>query len=224
MKLKCLGSGSSGNCYILENKDETLIIEAGVPYKEVKVALGFNVRKIVGVIALHCHLDHAGYLKDYEGTGITIIKPYEKYVSNIQLGGFNIQFFDLVHDVMCYGALIKHKDMGKLLYASDTSYIKYRFKGLNHILIEANYDKRMLSERGLESAQRNHVLTGHMELQTALEFLRVNKSFELQNVILCHLSEYNADPIKFFGEARKVVNCPATVARKGLEIDISLPF
>ena len=32
MKLKALGSGSSGNCYILENESEALIIEAGLPF------------------------------------------------------------------------------------------------------------------------------------------------------------------------------------------------
>ena len=42
MKLKCLGSGSSGNCYILESDTEALIIEAGLPLKEVKIALGFK--------------------------------------------------------------------------------------------------------------------------------------------------------------------------------------
>lgn len=32
MKLKVLGSGSSGNCYILESETEALIIEVGLPF------------------------------------------------------------------------------------------------------------------------------------------------------------------------------------------------
>lgn len=36
MNLKVLGSGSSGNCYILENATEALVIEAGLPLMEVK--------------------------------------------------------------------------------------------------------------------------------------------------------------------------------------------
>lgn len=39
MRLKVLGSGSSGNCYILENENEALIIEAGLPFMEVKKAV-----------------------------------------------------------------------------------------------------------------------------------------------------------------------------------------
>lgn len=56
MKLKVLGSGSSGNCYILENDAEALIIEAGLPFMEVKKVLNFNVRKVQGVVISHEHL------------------------------------------------------------------------------------------------------------------------------------------------------------------------
>lgn len=42
MRLKVLGSGSSGNCYILENENEALIIEAGLPFMEVKKGTGFQ--------------------------------------------------------------------------------------------------------------------------------------------------------------------------------------
>lgn len=56
MKLKVLGSGSSGNCYILENDSEALIIEAGVPIMETKKALDFNIRKVRGVVISHEHL------------------------------------------------------------------------------------------------------------------------------------------------------------------------
>ena len=107
---------------------------------------------------------------------------------------------------------------------TDTEYVKYRFKDLNHIIIEANYAKELLIETNPDAPVRNHVLTGHMELGTTLEFLKVNKTSSLRNVILAHLSEHNADPIKFFGEAREVVDCPVTVARKGLEIETDYHF
>ena len=49
MHLKCLGSSSAGNCYLLENETECLMIECGIPIKEVKKAMNFNIRKIVGL-------------------------------------------------------------------------------------------------------------------------------------------------------------------------------
>ena len=51
MELRVLGSSSSGNCYILDNGNEALIIEAGIRFIDVKKALrSAGVRK--GIIAL----------------------------------------------------------------------------------------------------------------------------------------------------------------------------
>ena len=95
MILKCIGSGSSGNCYLLENDTECLVIEAGVPFKEIKKALNFNISKIVGVICTHSHADHSGRAYEYEAVGIPVLKPYEQTTRLAYLGGFEITAFDL---------------------------------------------------------------------------------------------------------------------------------
>lgn len=53
--LTVVGTGSSGNSYLLTCGNETLILDAGRPFKEVKIALGFNIRQIVGVVVTHEH-------------------------------------------------------------------------------------------------------------------------------------------------------------------------
>lgn len=55
MLLKILGSGSSGNGYILETDSEVLLLEAGIPVKEMKKAIGWNVMKICGCLISHEH-------------------------------------------------------------------------------------------------------------------------------------------------------------------------
>lgn len=224
MKLKVLGSGSSGNCYILESDTEALIIEAGLPFREVKKALDFNVRKIVGVICSHRHKDHSGYISEYEKASIPVFKPYDGMKDmNLKGGaGFKIQAFDLVHDVPCYGFYISHPDIGNLIYASDTEYIRWRFSKVNHILVESNYSKDLVSDI---PEKRRHVLTGHMEIDTTCEFLKANNSPSLKNVILLHLSSESADAESFKAKAEKVVKCLVYVAQKGIEIDLKLlPF
>lgn len=42
MELRVLGSSSSGNCYILDNGNEALIIEAGIRFIDVKKGFGFQ--------------------------------------------------------------------------------------------------------------------------------------------------------------------------------------
>lgn len=224
MKLKCLGSGSSGNCYLLEAKNETLVIEAGVSFLEVKKTLNFNICKIVGVVVSHSHKDHSKFVDDYMNAGIPVFMPYtgEILLQDRYFGNFFVRSFDLVHDVPCCGFLISHPNMGRLLYASDTEYIKYRFNRLNHALVEANYAAEFVD---INAVNRTHVLTGHMELRTTLGFLQTNNNPELRNVILCHLSDSNADPKMFQQEAGKAVDADVWIAGKGLEVDLSLmPF
>ncbi len=224
MKLRVLGSGSSGNCYILENDTEALIIEAGVPLKEVKIALGFNIRKIVGVVVSHSHGDHAKYVAEYEKAAITVFKPYEDCYRIRHYGKFKIAIFELVHDVDCYGFYIRHPEMGLLIYASDTAYIKWRFKDINHILVEANYSDDLVER---DAVNREHVLRGHMSLKTALDFISTNDNPALRNVVLTHLSASNSDADYFLQKTRETIKYGADcyIAEKGLEVDLNLvPF
>lgn len=228
MKLKVLSSGSSGNCYILENDNEALIIEAGLPFMEVKKALNFNVMKIVGVIASHVHSDHSKYIEQYRKAGIKCFTPYDmsEHISvecNF-MGKFRIKDFPLVHDVPCYGFYITHPAMGNLVYASDTEYIKYRFKGLNHILCEANYDMQFVDR---DEPNYEHRLRGHMSLDTALKFISTNDNPALRNVVLIHLSDKSGNPALFKQKTEETVKYGADVyiAEKGLEVDMNLcPF
>nr|DAM90376.1 MAG TPA: YycJ-like MBL-fold protein [Caudoviricetes sp.] len=57
MKLKCLGSSSAGNCYLLtSNNGETLILDCGIPIKEIEKGLDWHIRGIRGMIISHAHL------------------------------------------------------------------------------------------------------------------------------------------------------------------------
>lgn len=57
MKLKCIATGSKGNCYLLTSESgETLILDCGIPVKAIKEALNWNIRGIKGVIISHTHL------------------------------------------------------------------------------------------------------------------------------------------------------------------------
>ena len=118
MKLTVIGSGSSGNTYLLENETECLVIECGLPFKSVKQALTFNVLKIVGVVASHSHKDHMGYAEEYLKCGIPVYASEETHKSlsrqydnqivvrcgyEYVIGGFKIYPFPCFHDVECFG-------------------------------------------------------------------------------------------------------------------------
>ena len=55
MTLKCINSGSSGNCYILTCNNEKLILDCGLPIKFIKQVLDFDLGFIQGVLISHAH-------------------------------------------------------------------------------------------------------------------------------------------------------------------------
>lgn len=237
MTLTCLSTGSQqGNCYLLENDNEVLILDCGIPIKAIKQGLNWDISKVVGCCVTHGHLDHAKSEKDIADMGINVCTPYIGVFGQIErmhvaYGKFEVNAFALTDthgtfkhtnadgsECPCYGFLISHPDMGRLLYITDTELVKWRFKDINHILISCNYQKKFLKDEN--GGKRSHVLRGHMELETVKDFIKANKTDALRIVILCHLSAENADTIEMVGEVQKVANCPVYVAEKGLRIEL----
>ena len=222
MKLKCISTGSSGNCYALtSNNRETLVLDCGIPIKEIKKGLNWNVKDVVGALCTHQHLDHSKSVKDFEAMGIPVFAPYRS-LELMRIGKeFKIQAFDLTtvdgrwthtnadgSECPCYGFLITHPEMGRMLYITDTELIKWKFKDINHILLGVNYDKDLVDKDN--DPKTRHVFRGHLSIDTACDFVKANYSDSLQNVIMCHLSSENADSDSFIEKMKKVA-CGANV-------------
>lgn len=231
MKLKCLGSSSAGNCYLLtSNSGETIILDCGIPIKEIKKGLDWNVKDVAGVLCTHKHLDHSKSVEDFEAMGIQILAPYlGDSCKPINMGEFTVKPFDLTtidgnwthtdaNGGPCpiYGFLITHKEMGRMLYITDCELVKWKFKDINHILLGVNYDKDLIDRDNTGKA--NHVFRGHLSIDTACEFVKSNNSNDLQNVIMCHLSSENADSDSFIEKMKKVArNANVDVAERNKE-------
>lgn len=239
MELKVLGSSSSGNCYILDNGNEALIIEAGIRFLDVKKALDFQIKKVVGCLITHQHNDHAKYIKNMADSGFYVLALPEVLTAKeingsrvkalelgkgYKFGNFKVAPFSACHDVPCVGYLIDHPETGRIMFLTDSCMCEYVFPGLNHVMIECNYSDRKLIEsinagRTLPS-QRNRLLTSHMELATCKEILRANDLSNVSNVILLHLSGNNGDEPVFVSEIQKVTGKVVYVAKPGLTIHV----
>ena len=55
-----------------------------------------------------------------------------------------------------------------------------------------------------DSAKYEHVLKGHSGISTVRDIILANKTPDLRNVILCHLSSENADPETMQKEVQSV--------------------
>lgn len=214
MKLNIYASGSTGNLYVLGNEKEALLIEAGLPIKKIKEHLDFDFSNIRGCLVSHEHGDHAKGIKGIGELGIDVysskgtldkleleghrfnkVKDKEQFT----IGSFNILAFDTQHDAAePLGFLIQDALTGKkLLFATDTYYIKYKFKGLNQIALECNYSEEILQENvntgKINGYLAERIRRSHFSLENVLEFLKANDLSKLEKLYLIHLSESNAD-------------------------------
>lgn len=226
MRLKCLGSSSVGNCYLLtSDSGETLILDCGIPIKEIKKGLNWNVKDVVGVLCTHKHLDHSKSLDNFKKMSIPVFAPYQRNYNKKNYGGFTIYPFPLqtldgnwthtdANGEPCpiFGFLITHKEMGRMLYITDCEVIKWKFKDANHILLGVNYDKDLVDT---DNPKANHVFRGHLSIDTACDFVKANDSDILQNIIMCHLSSENADKDSFIAKMKNAVN--------GANVDVAEP-
>ena len=222
MQLKICNSGSSGNGYALIDRNETLLIEAGCRFIDIKKTLNFNISSIKGMCISHSHNDHYGYFDEYDRTGIKIYRPWvDEGIIAECFGEFKVQAFSLVHDVPCYGFYITSGNE-RIVFATDTEYVPPKFTKVKPttLMIECNYQDKYVSD---VNVKRDRVYQTHMELATTKEFVRVNATDSLRNVVLLHLSENSAAAEEIVSEIKQVVDVDVNVvaARKGLTVDLS---
>lgn len=242
MRLNVLGSDSNGNCYVLQNDKEALIIEAGVRFSEVKKALKWQLSKVVGAVITHEHNDHAKYVRDFVSNGITVlalpsvfkakgidslsfrkeIEPMHGYI----VGGFKVFAMPVCHDVPCVGFIIEHGDMGRMLFVTDTMMLEYRVPGLNHILLEANYAEDILDTKieagSVPLSMKPRLIHSHMEIETTKGILRANDLSGVNEIVLIHLSNGNSDERRFVREVQETSGKPVYAAVAGLELNLSI--
>lgn len=248
MILRVLGSSSSGNGYLLrsEKTGEVLSLEAGIRFDRVKQALSFDLSHVVGCIVTHEHGDHARYAADIarayiplcaspgtiEATGLQGLPAVRAVdpMKSFSLGDFDIIPFPVQHDAaQPYGYLIRHPECGTVLFATDTYYLRYRFPGLNNILIECNYSLPILRHNAqlghIDHKRYERTVKSHMSYDTCLETLMANDLSRVNNIILVHLSADNSHESDFVRGIQQTTGKNVLAARPGLEVPLNTtPF
>lgn len=244
MIVKTIGSGSSGNGYALISGEEILLLECGVPAKEMLKAIDYQTSMVNGCILSHIHGDHAGYIKQYMQYGIKMFTSDEvetdveavigektiglQRMKRQKIGSFSVIPFSVPHgETECDGWLIDTAE-GRILFITDAEYCPYDFSkmNINYGLIECNYSEDYLSAED-SSSKNHHVLTGHLELQTCKRLIQSINSNSLRSIGLIHISAGNGNPQRFRSEISELVDCDVDVwvAEKGAEKEFRLmPF
>ncbi len=233
MKLTVLGSSSRGNCYLLDDGKNVLILECGVNIDTIKKTLNFDYKRVVGCLVTHEHKDHAKSLKKILELGIDVyassgtfkaleVKNHRAKIIDdnnnmYRIGDFVLIPFKSIHDAKePLNFLISHHQMGKLVFITDSKWCKYGFNGINHALVEANYHTKYLSDDALGK----RIKETHFEIRNTVKFLKNIDSKSLRTILLLHLSSQRADKTEFIDLVEESIGKPCKVAEKGLEIEL----
>lgn len=224
IEITALASSSKGNCYRVTDGNTPLLLECGINYREIQKAFNFRMSEVAGCLVTHEHGDHCKSIKDVLKAGIDCymsagtaeaigvlhhrIKKVEAK-KQFTLGTWTILPFDVQHDVSePLGFLLANQDGEKLLFATDTYYIKYRFQGLTHIMVECNYSMKVLNENiasgRVPTVMKKRLMKSHFSLENLKEFFLSNDLSKVQEIWLLHLSETNSDERFFKEEIQKV--------------------
>lgn len=240
MRLKIIGSSSRGNCYLIYNETECLVLECGISFKEVKKALKFDLSTVTAALITHEHGDHSRAVKDFLKAGIPVYascgtieaigeqRGFHSVEAKavIRIGNFLVLPFRTKHDsAEPFGFLIHHQETGNILFATDTYYLSATFQNLNHILIECNYSIGILNKNvssGLVSeSRRKRTIQSHMELKTCCETLLANDLSKVNNLILIHLSAENSNARQFKDKIEGVIARPVLIADAGMDLNFN---
>lgn len=229
MYFKPIASSSAGNAYLVwADGMAPLLIDPGIRYSALRAALNHEIIGLAGCLISHQHGDHAKAAAELSNRGVPIYTSREcaealgveafhvEHGHTFRESGWTITPWDAVHDVRCFGFLIDAPDGGRLLYCTDSAYVPYRFDGLTHVAIGANYSEAILADRvaagAMDRAHGERVLACHMSIERVVEFLRANDLSALREVHLLHLSAGNSNEADFRLAAQRAAGVPVYVA------------
>ena len=147
------------------------------------------------------------------GHRLNIIKAKQQF----RIGTWTILPFETQHDAQePLGFLLANQDGEKLLYATDTYFIRYRFRGLTHIAVECNYSLDILrtnvANGSVEPVLKSRILKSHFSLENVKQFLKANDLSKVREIWLLHLSEQNSCEKRFKEEVQKITGKPTYIA------------
>ena len=247
MELKVVGTGSSGNNYLLtDDQGRTIALDLGLPITQVLRALNWDVSTLDGCLLSHGHGDHSKSAKDMLNRGIPvymsqgtsealggigdilkhgIMTEYAKFT----VGNWRVLPFAVEHDAPEPVGFLLSQGPYKVLYATDTYFLKYKFTGLTSIIVECNYCNEILAQNieagKLPVALKNRLLHSHFSLENVKKFLAACDLSKCVKIVLVHLSDGNSNQEQMEREISKQTGIETIAAEAGMTIDFNLfPF
>ena len=213
-----LGSGSAGNCALVETPKARLLLDGGLSCLQIKQRLamcGVNPLEIDGILLTHEHGDHAGGLdvwcKQFQtpvyANALTaealkrqspeLAKDWRIFVtgSDFEIKDVAVQTFSVPHDAMDPVGFVLHHGALALGLLTDLGFATKlaceRVRQAHTLVIEANHDEHLLqldTKRPWATKQRIMSRHGHLSNAAAADVIAGVAGGNLRRSVLGHLS------------------------------------
>lgn len=231
-----LGSGSRGNVTLFESEGSRLLIDTGLPLKQIlergKRALGRTIDSVDGIVLTHAHGDHTGHLRPvarHFGCPIYLsgetkeslgeqVDEFEHHLyarpGNVQIGAFSLRLIPVPHDRSNVAVVVQTKNDSAAL-ATDLGMIPAAvaeaLRSVNTLLLEFNHDRRMLQTAPYPPRIIERIAGDRGHLSNAAAAAFVETLPEVQRLVCMHLSTKANTPAKVHERARAALRTKATL-------------
>jgi len=221
LRLRSLGSGSTGNATLIEAGTRRLLVDCGLGPRVLEQRLacaGLALSQIDGLFITHEHGDHMGCahriatehrIPIWMSEGTWLASGAQDYGGLLRLAGDGQQVdlgelalipFAVPHDAQEPLQLICLDGEHQLGVLTDlghvTDALRDRLSGCHTLLLECNHDKQLLAESSYPAFLKRRVSSdrGHLSNDQAAELAGQLRSGPLRRVIAAHLSLKNNRP------------------------------
>jgi phosphoribosyl 1,2-cyclic phosphodiesterase len=219
--ISALASGSNGNCYYIGNEKEAVLVDAGIPCREIEKRmkrLALSPAKIKALFVSHEHTDHIRgipvFAKKYSvpiyitdatlsNCDLYVDKGYTRTFSSyepVRIGNIRITAFPKSHDAADPCSFILEQDGVTVGVFTDIGrpcpHVTGSFGKCHAAFLETNYDEAMLQTGPYPFYLKNRIRgdRGHLSNRQAVELFRKHRPPFMTHLILSHLSKNNNTP------------------------------
>jgi len=205
-------SGSTGNLYEVTDGKTRILIECGLPVKEIQRLTNYQLSEFSACIVSHGHKDHSKGLNDLKKRIVDCYMGYEIFGGHICngvdgsliCGDIVIKAFVVPHSVPCYGFIIK-SGAESMVFMTDLSYCPAPFAFSPTIFaLECSYAADLIPA----DCPREDSIFAHMSLDTCIKTLKANDLSKTREIWLLHISQSHGDPERFVREVQEVTGIP----------------
>lgn len=125
------------------------------------------------------------------------------------------------HNAPCLAYIIDHKEIGRLVFATDLMDFPYKIPDVSCLMLECNYCEETILNNLCNGADIHSRPDNHLSLEKALEATRRLYNPKLNKVIALHLSDGNSDENLIKRKFKEELGIDVLIAESGLSVNLN---